>query len=177
MTLKGNTDRYGTIAVTLHWASAGAILALLAIGFMAANGADAARTAALLRIHVPLGIVVLALTVARLVWRLFDRRPAAPAGQPGWQRATARLNHALLYGVVILMGVSGIAVMILSGAAAVLFFGAPGALPRFSDVPPMAVHALGAFAIVGLLGLHVGAALYHHFCRRDHLFARMRLSA
>lgn len=173
MTIKGNADRYGTLAATLHWVSAAAILALLAIGFVAANTVDAALAAALLRVHVPLGMLVLALTLTRLAWALFDRRPGAPAGQPRWQLVSARLNHMLLYGVLILMGASGIGVMILSGAAATLFLGAPGPLPRFDTLPPMAVHAVGAFALIGLAGIHVGAALHHQFLRRDRLLARM----
>lgn len=176
MILKGSSDRYGLVAVTLHWVSAAAIVGLVAIGFAAANSADAARTAALLRIHVPLGALVFALTIARSMWWLVDRRPAPPVG-PRWQHIAARLNHAALYGIVILLGTSGIAVMVLSGAAAILFFGAPGPLPRFSDLAPMAAHATGAIALVGLLGLHVGAALYHQVIRRDHLLARMGIAA
>ena len=172
MTLKGSAGRYGTLAATLHWVSAIALAGMVAVGFAAANSADAGRTAALLRTHVPLGLLLLALTLARLVWRLFDRRPAAPAG-PRWQQIAARLNHAALYGVVILMGVSGIGVMVLSGAAAIVFSGAATAMPHFFDLAPMKAHVLGAILLIGLFGLHVSAALYHQFYRRDHLLARM----
>lgn len=174
MTLKGNAGRYGNLATTLHWVSAAAIVVMVAVGFAAANSADAGRTAALLRLHVPLGLVVLALTVARLVWWLLDRRPAAPAG-PRWQRIAGRLNHAALYGIVLLMGMSGIGVMVLSGAAAIVFSGAATAMPHFFDFAPMKAHALGAIVLVALFGLHIGAALYHQFYRRDHLLARMRI--
>lgn len=172
MTLKGNAGRYGMLAATLHWVAAVAIMGMVALGFAAANSADAGRTAALLRIHVPLGLAVLALTVARLVWWLFDRRPAAPAG-PRWQRIAGRLNHVALYGIILLLGASGIGVMALSGAAAIVFSGAATAMPHFFDFAPMKAHALGAILLVGLFGLHVGAALYHQFYRRDHLLARM----
>lgn len=172
MTLKGNAGRYGIVAATLHWVSAGAIVGMVTVGFAAANSTDAGWTAALLRVHVPLGLLVLVLTVARLVWRLFDRRPAPPAG-PRWQRIAGRLNHAALYGIVLLMGVSGIGVLVLSGAAAIVFSGAATTMPRFFDVAPMKAHALGAIVLVGLFALHAGAALYHQFYRRDHLLARM----
>lgn len=176
MTLKGNAGRYGILAATLHWVSAAAILGMVALGFAAANSADGGRTAGLLRVHVPLGLLVLALTVARLVWWLLDRRPAAPAG-PRWQRIAGRVNHAAMYGIVLLMGVSGIGVMVLSGAAAILFSGAVTAMPHFFDFAPMRAHALGAIVLVALFGLHVSAALYHQFYRRDHLLARMRVGS
>ncbi len=177
MTFRGSPNRYGSFAATLHWVSAIAVFALLALGFLAANAADDAHAAALLRLHVPLGVLVLALTLVRLAWKFFDVRPNDVGGQSRWQAATARITHALAYGLLVVMGASGIGLLILSAAAPVLFFGAPGALPRFSQFPPMAVHGFGAFAMVGLLCIHVGAALYHQFYRRDRLFARMGLGS
>lgn len=173
MTLKGDAHRYGSVQVALHWASAAAILALLALGLSAAASSDPARKAALLRVHVPLGTLVAALTVARVGWRFFDRRPDGPAGQPRWQAFTASSVHALLYLVVIAMGASGIALTVLSGAGAILFSGVPGPLPDFWTFRPMTAHVAGATAMVGLLGLHIGAALYHQFVRQDRLLARM----
>lgn len=177
MTLKGNADRYGIVAATLHWLSAVSILALLALGFLAANAPDRAREATLLRLHVPLGLLVVAMTIARIVLWFFDARPGDVGGQPRWQALTAHVTHTLLYGLLIVMGASGIGLMVLSRAAPVLFFGAPGALPRFADFPPMVAHGFGAFAIVALLCLHTGAALYHQFYKRDRIFARMRIGA
>lgn len=177
MILKGASHRYGTLAAALHWVSALAILTLLALGFMATRSSDPAPTATLLRIHVPLGVLVLALTVTRIVWWFFDRRPEEPAGQPHWQSLAAHATHTALYGVLILMGGSGIGLMVLSGAGAVLFLAAPGQLPNFAAFAPMKVHALGAFAIVGLLCFHIGAVVYHQIYRRDRLLARMGMGA
>ena len=67
----------------------------------------------------------------------------------------------------------GIGTMILSGAGAILFFGAPGPLPDFWHFPPMTAHYLGAIALLALAGLHILAALYHQFYKRDRLLARM----
>ena len=173
MNLRGNSHRYGSLAATLHWLSPVAILALLALGFLAAITSETARTAVLLRMHVPPGILVLALTLTRIIWWFFDSRPENVAGQPRWQALAANVTHTALYCLLIVMGASGIGLMVLSRAAPVLFFGVPGQLPRFADFPPMVVHALGAFAVIALLCLHTGAAIYHHFYRRDRLFDRM----
>lgn len=177
MVVKGNAIRYGVLAAALHWVSALAVLAMLALGFMAARSSDPARIAALLRVHVPLGMLVLALTVTRMVWWLFDRRPDEPGGQPHWQRLVAHATHTLIYGVLVLIGTSGIGLMVLSGAGSVLFLDAPGQVPSFADLAPMKVHALGAFALLLLLSLHVGAACYHQLYRGDRLLARMGLSS
>ena len=173
MAWKSDENEYGRLRIALHWTSAAAILALLALGFTAANTAHPELQTNLLRAHVPLGVLVLVLTVIRIGWLLFDTRPSDPAGQPRWQAFAAHAVHRLLDLIVIVMGVSGIGLMVLSGAAAILFFGAPGSLPHFPDFKPMLVHGAAAFAMIGLLGLHVGAALYHQFARRDRLLARM----
>ena len=177
MSVKGDARSYGSLAVAFHWISAAAILTLLLLGFLAASTADQSIKATLLRIHVPLGILTLVLTLARIGWWLFDKRPGDPAGQPRWQAFAAHAVHALLYLLTLIMGASGIGLMILSGAGAILFFGAQGSLPRFEDLKPMIVHGGGAFAIVALLCVHVGAALYHQLFVRDRLLARMKVGA
>ena len=122
-------------------------------------------------------MLALALTVVRVGWWIFDKRPDDPAGPPRWQAFTAHAVHTLLYLGIIVMGVSGLALMVLSGAAKILFFGAPGPLPDFAAFKPMGVHGAGAFAIIGLLCIHVGAALYHQIVRRDRLLARIGLGS
>lgn len=173
MAWKSDTRRYGGLRIALHWVSAAAILALLPLGFIAAHTPRLEVRADLLRAHVPLGVLAFALTLVRVGWLLFDKRPRDPIGQPRWQTYSAHAVHRLLDLAVIVMGVSGIGLMILSGAAAVLFFGAPGPLPHFPDFKPLLVHGMAAFALIGLLGLHSGAAIYHQFGRRDRLLARM----
>jgi cytochrome b561 len=173
MSWMSNSHRYGGVAIAIHWLSAAAILALFALGFLAANAADPAVKAALLRVHVPLGVIALLLTLVRIGWWFIDRRPPQLASLPGWQAASERVVRVLLYVLILVMGASGIATMILSGAGAVLFFGAPGPLPDFWHFPPMNAHFAGAIALFALAGLHIVAALHHQFYKRDRLLTRM----
>ncbi len=173
MALKGSTDRYGGVAITLHWVSALAVLVLLGIGLTAARIDDPVQKAMLLRLHVPLGIFTLALTIVRIVWIFFDRRPAEAGGVPRWQALAARLVHVGLYVLVVLMGTSGLALLILSGAGGVLFFGSGDALPDFGQYPPMLVHLAGGFALMLLIAFHLGAAVYHQVFKKDRLLDRM----
>lgn len=173
MAAKSSTDRYGTVAVTIHWLTAIAIIVLLGLGLAAANAADPATKAGLLRAHVPLGVLVLLLTIFRIVWWFIDRRPAPLAGMPRWQISAEAAVRVLLYAFILILGSSGIAMIILSGAGAVLFGGEPGPLADFWQYPPMRAHFLAAFALLALACLHVAAALYHQFGRRDGLLSRM----
>lgn len=170
---KSTTDRYGTVAITMHWLSALLILGLMIAGFIAAD-ADSAFKAAILRIHVPVGVAVLVLTLARIAWWLFaDRKPEEIAGLPHLQSLAAKAVHILLYVAVIGLAGSGIAMTALSGAGDVLFGSNPGPLPDFWNFAPRYGHAAAARLMVLLLAAHVGAALYHQFIRKDRLLARM----
>ena len=172
MSLKSSNDRYGPMAITIHWLTAILILALFATGLLAAGQPDPAAKLALVRFHVPLGSAVLLLTLLRIVWWwMMDRRPALPAGQPDWQKFVAHGVHIALYLVVLLLAASGIATLVLSGALPAIIAGTT--LPDFETVLPRLVHGAASKVMLGLLVLHIGAALYHQFVRRDHLMARM----
>lgn len=174
MSLKSSENRYGTVAVAIHWLSALLVLGLLISGFTAAGMADQAAKASILRIHAVVGSTVLVLTLARIAWWLFaDRRPNDPAGMPRLQGRAAHAVHLLFYVALIGMAASGIGMLILSGAASILFGGAPGPLPDFLQYPPRIAHGFGAFFLVALIGAHLAAALYHQFVMRDRLLARM----
>jgi cytochrome b561 len=173
MGLKSTADRYGAMIVSIHWLSALLIVVLIASGFRAANTVDPVAKAAILRVHVPIAIAVLALTIVRIGWLwAFDCKPSPAVWMPRWQEFTAPVVHVLFYVIILGMIASGIGMMALSGVAPVIF-GGEGALPDFWKYPPRVPHGIGARALLALLVLHVGAALYHHFVRRDGLLSRM----
>lgn len=150
------------------------ILLLLVTGFRAANAPDALAKAALLRVHVPMAIVVLLLTAFRVLWWWrFDRKPAPLAELPRWQAGLSHAVHVALLVIVFGMAASGIGMMVLSGAGPAVFGGPGAVMPDFDEVLPRVPHGVGARLMVVLLALHAGAALYHHFVRRDATLKRM----
>lgn len=173
MQIKSSTSRYGSIAILFHWVSAIIIVALLILGFRATATGDPALKAGILRLHVPLGGLILVLTVLRLFWRMADRKPQDVGGMPAWQAVTARVLHAFIYVTIIVMGVSGVAMIALSGAAPILFEGSSAPLPNFWDYAPRIPHGIGAFVLLALIAVHVAAAMYHQLIKRDRLLARM----
>lgn len=176
MSLKSSTTRYGSVAITIHWLTALLILALFATGLLAEGQAEAGAKLALVRAHAPLGSAVLVLTLLRIVWWwVADRRPALPANQPEWQKFMAHAVHIALYVMIVLLAASGIATLVLSGALPAIIAGTT--LPDFDTVLPRLVHGVASKLMLGLLALHIGAALYHQFIRRDRLLARMGVGA
>jgi cytochrome b561 len=176
MPVKSTSSRYGGVAILIHWTSALAVVLAFAAGLAMANAADPMRQAAILPIHITFASLVIVLTLLRIAWWLFaDKRPALPAGQPRWQRAVARLTHGAIYAVILIMATSGIAMVVASGALEQVFAGGP--LPDLSALPPRIAHGVLSRLLLALLVLHIGAALYHQFIRRDRQLARMGIGA
>ena len=174
MDSKSNDTRYGTVAVTIHWVSALAIIGLLISGYAAGQMSDPQAKEAVLRFHAPLGILIAVLTLARILWWWrYDVRPAPARGGTAWQNQVARAVHILFYVLILGMAASGIGMFVLSGAGPILFGGSQSALPDFREYLPRIPHSLGARAMAALLIIHAGAALYHHFVRRDATLRRM----
>lgn len=174
--MKSNDTRYGTVAVLIHWISALLILVLLGSGFRSGFVDDTETKAAVLRIHVPVAMLVLILTIGRLIWWWrFDRKPLALAGAPHWQQSIARWTHRLLYLALLLLLASGITMSVMSGLPFALFGAAE--FPDLSTIPPRAGHGIGARVLAALLILHAGAALYHHWFLKDKTLKRMSFGA
>ncbi|SUE43049.1 cytochrome b [Roseomonas gilardii] len=172
--LKSSPDRYGAVPVTIHWLTAILIIFALGSGFRAGNALDLSVKADFLRMHIPAAIMVLLLTVLRIVWWWFlDKKPRPVQGAPLWQERLARGVHIAFYVVILGMAASGIGMIVLSGAGPAIFGGAGSGLSDFMQYPPRIPHGLGANFLLALLLAHVGAALYHHFIRRDGLLRRM----
>lgn len=174
---KSNADGYGRVAIVIHWLSVILILVMVISGFRAGQTIDLTAKAAILRLHAPVGVTILVLTLLRLLWWWkFDKRPSPVAGTPDLQHLAARTVHWLLYLVVLGMAGSGIGLFILSGAGPIVF-GAEGPLPDFTKYTPRIAHGIGGRALIAIVLLHAGAALYHHFLKRDETLRRMWFSS
>ena len=129
-------------------------------------------------LHKSTGLTVLALVIARLLWRLYDKtRPAPPPGMPAWQVHAAAVTHALFYLAILAMPVSG---WLFNSASnfPLRWFGL-FAVPALSGPDP-ALKAAAGFAhwfvfwcIAALFTVHVAAALDHHYRIHDDVLRRM----
>jgi cytochrome b561 len=174
MSLKSTPDRYGSVAVTLHWMSAALIILLIPMGFAMQEAVDDLRVT-LYRAHVVLGLAIGLLTLARIVWwAAFDKAPTKDMSAPRFQRVLAVIVHRGLYVAILAAVVSGIGMMVLSGAGQLLFGSgiapSPGYLMRY---PPRIGHEVASKIMIALLVLHVAAALYHHWVRREGTLRRI----
>ncbi len=172
--MKSTSDRYGTVAVIVHWITALGVALLFLSGTRAADSDVAATKIGALGVHAPLGLGILAVTLLRILWwRLADTKPALVPGMPRWQEIASHAVHGLLYLALVGMAASGIGLFLQTGAGEIVLFGADRELPRFHDYTLRAIHGLGANLILALIVVHVAAALWHQFGLKDGLMRRM----
>lgn len=169
-------DHYTRGAVWLHWIVAALVLVNLVIGLLHDSLLEGVRGA--IPFHMAIGLCVLVLTVARVAWRLVYRPPPPPAKSAAWERAVAGLAHGAFYLLLLALPITGW--MLVSRKPVGVAFSWLGvfdvpALPisRAASGAAHSAHGLLGYAMVGLIVLHVCAALRHHFVLRDGTLTRM----
>lgn len=166
--------RYHPVLVALHW-----LLAVFLIGALVAGrfvldplpNSDPAKLTSF-AMHMGLGGVILILMLVRLVVRLTTAHPAPARTGRALADRLAPLVHWALYAAVIGMAVAGAVLSRQSGLPDAVFGDGPMP-PDFSGIAARGVHGALSVVLMLLIALHVGAALWHQFVRRDGLMARM----
>jgi len=160
----------------LHWLMAILILSMFFIG-VGMVSTITPRYLTLVSIHKPLGIAILVLALIRLVLRLRDGAPALPADLPEPLKLAAVASHYLLYASFIAMPLIGWGMLSAASYPVVLWggFHLPPILPPSDWLHTVLwnAHFYLAFAFFALVLLHIAAALFHAWVRRDGVFQSM----
>jgi cytochrome b561 len=179
--------RYDCVAMTLHWVIAALILVdfAFAISFSQFNPGDALYLPSAYALHMSTGLCVLALSVARLVWRLMHTRPPLPDMGVAL-RWLARTSHVLLYVFMLAAPLTGWFVLSLRRQLTSVFGLFSWAWPTLPAIAAMTradrhayhdyllpLHIWLSYLGMSLVVVHVVAALYHHLYRRDDVLRRM----
>lgn len=196
--LRNTRERYGRVAQWLHWFMA----IMITISFLAIyyrlffTEPRTAPSTMALQIHMTMGVTLFVFVILRLTWKLMNVSPD-PVPGPNWQQQAAKWNHRLFYAFLLLMPITG---WIFAGLGNEFFYNTPLAFefpPKFTDTqlfqivvvdwlsiseeawrdarkPINSIHVItGTYVFLGLIFLHTGAALYHHFSLRDNTLNRM----
>jgi cytochrome b561 len=179
---QAQSDRYSAVAIAFHWVLALAIVGSFSVGLYMADLPFSPARLKLFNWHKWAGITILALSAARLLWRLTHRPPVLPdrvrAAMPRWQQRAHHATHALLYLFFFVVPFTGWAYSSAAGFPIVWF----GVLPlpdwvpvdkELADAVLKPLHHACAFVLAALVALHVAAACKHQFVDRDGLFWRI----
>ncbi len=170
--------RYTTIAIVLHWLIALAIIGMIFLGW------NMGENAKLYQIHKSIGISILILTIARIVWRLMNPPPPLGNDMPKLEKTASHLVHLGFYGLMLAMPLTGwllVSTTYEFNISTVLF-----GVVSWPDIPGVGflaneqghgavefVHSKLAWLALGLLALHVAGAIKHEITDESGVLKRM----
>ncbi|HYN79601.1 MAG TPA: cytochrome b [Lamprocystis sp. (in: g-proteobacteria)] len=171
-------QRYNLPSQLFHWT-----VALLILGLIVTDSlrGDAPKDSDLrtywLHLHESLGVLVFLVVIARILWSRISTQPA-PIDGPQWSLIAGKLTHGLLNLATLLIPISGYLRVVSKDGRIAEFFGIQ--LPSLVPASPQlndAMHIFHGepmeFFLYALVGLHVAAALWHQYARRDGTLERM----
>lgn len=178
MAMRNSDSRYGWAAVVMHWLVAAAVIGLFGLGFWMVElsyydewyrkGPD---------IHRAIGILLFAVVVIRLLWRLVNPVPAPLPGHKPWEILAAHVAHWSLYLLMFVAMISGYLISTADGSSIGVFgfFEVPSVTGRIKGMEDTAgvIHYWATWALVALAGVHSLGALKHHFIDKDATLRRM----
>jgi cytochrome b561 len=153
------------------------VVAMIVVGLIMVDLPLGVRKLELYALHKSVGIVILALTAARLAWRLSGTSPVLLGPSRPYERILARGVHGAFYIVLVAMPLTGWLMSSSSNFSINVFglFTLPDLVApdkALADAFKAAHYWLG-WVLIGLLALHVAGALKHHFFLRNDTLRRM----
>jgi len=182
MPMLNSTLGYGALTKLLHWL----IALLFALQYLSATimlrtPAEATTLgmdqATYYNWHKSIGLVALALAVARLLNRRTGKLPPWAPTLTALEQMIIHRAEQLLYAAMFIMPVSGFLYVMAGGYGVRLFgiFDLPNPIPQSPLLASAAnwVHVASAMLLLLPLGTHLGLVLGHHFGLKDRLIDRM----
>ncbi|MGB1467031.1 MAG: cytochrome b [Alcanivorax nanhaiticus] len=178
MPLRNDSQRYGWISISLHWLVAITVIGLFALGlWMVDLGYYDAWYRKGPDIHRSVGLLLFAVMLLRLLWRVFAPLPDALPTHQRREVLLAHLAHWGLYGLLFVAIVSGYLISSADGSSISVFgwFAIPSVTGHRSGLEDIAgdIHEIAVWGIIVLASLHALAALKHHIFDRDDTLRRM----
>jgi cytochrome b561 len=170
-------EKYAPIVIALHWL----VLVLIVAAYASMEFRDIFERGSTGRemmksSHYVIGLTILGLAIARLIAHVAMPTPPIRPAPPVWQGLAAKAVHAALFALMIALPLVGWLILSAEGEPPSYFglqlpalVGPDRALAeRFEEV-----HETIATLGYGLIGLHVAAALYHHYVVHDNTLLRI----
>jgi cytochrome b561 len=169
---------YSPAQKSLHWLMAAIILlVMIPAGLTMTRLGEGETTNTLYEVHKSFGIIVFCLAVLRAAIRLSRGAPPLEPNIPAWQRFAAHVSHYAMYMLIFLVPLTGLAATSACCPPVNLFWTVPLTLPVPNDEDLakqiFRFHYAFVYTLAAIVLVHIGAALQHHFLRRDRTLLRM----
>jgi len=185
--MENTAGHWGAVAKSLHWAITLLVFVQIALGFYAHEQKEAMvaavdmsqveDVAAIFHLHKSIGLVIGALVIARLIWRVTHYVPPLSGEMPIALRALAHGTHWTLYVLLLTLAASGF--IVAAGSSLGLDFFYLIHMPQLIALSDEArdlvelVHKICVWSVAALITLHISAALFHHFALKDDTMVKM----
>ncbi|MBH0065852.1 MULTISPECIES: cytochrome b [Psychrobacter] len=172
--MSNTNSKWSVSSRIFHWISA-VLLLITWIMMLLNNNLD---SNIYIGLHKAFGVSLLFWMIARVINRVFTKAPP-PISMPKWQLLLSHLSHFGLYALLIAMPTVGLLMTVYGGRPVDIFglfqipvFVTPDrTLARFYNN----LHTDVIWqAIIAFTAVHISAALYHQFVKKDNLIARMK---
>jgi cytochrome b561 len=175
-----NEERYHPIAILIHWLMAGVILVTWSIATVISDMPLSPTRITGYSWHKWLGVTILFLVIMRMLWRGFYPPPKFTIVMPLWQKRVMQLTHISLYILMITLPLVGWLMSSAKGFSVNYFglFELPDLVEKNKELGIFLkeTHEILANILVGLVLIHVFAALKHQLIDKDGLLSRMALT-
>jgi cytochrome b561 len=176
MRMADDFPRYRLPAQIFHWVTAIFVLTAIPLGFMMLEADPGPRQNQLYDLHRSFGFVIWLVVLGRVAYRI-AHPPPPMVPMPRWQAHAADGLHKVLYLFLLTMPLIGWAGTSAFGARISIFglFQLPIILEKNEALSKvlLTIHGGMGFILAVLVTGHIGAALFHHFVRKDPTLLRM----
>jgi cytochrome b561 len=170
-------NHYPATTKLLHWLVATCVLATSPVAITMVRIDPGPTQDALYNFHKSLGLLILILVVLRLINRLAVGAPAADPEIESWQKAASSIVHTSLYVLLLAIPIVGYIANSASDTPTPFFglFSLPPMIGKNEGLSDQlfTIHRWMGFLVIAVALIHIIAALYHYFVRRDHVLQRM----
>lgn len=184
MRFRNDAGGYRLVTKVLHWTTVVALAAQFAVGYSMERADDlldgpvdrwlGGEDDMLLIVHAAIGVSILLLAVIRVVWRAATPLPAWADGLSESERRIAKRVEQVLYWLLFLIPLTGLALVLVSGEDWDLGRREWEAPREWADDDViLAAHIATHLAFFAAFAVHVGLVLKHQFVDRDRLLNRM----
>lgn len=180
MQWRNSPRAWGLVTVGFHWVMAILFLGQFALGWYMQGVKSLMDQFTLYQLHKSFGFLILGLAILRLVWALTSTKPDLPDGMEPTERALAKATHWILYALLLAVPMTGWAVVSMSPLMIPSFVFNLFVMPHLplgislsGEQAASSLHAFLAYVAAFLAGVHILAALRHHFHHRDGILIRM----
>ena len=174
MSILNNKTKYGLLGKLFHWLTAAGLIVQIPLGFYLVDLDFDQSRVDIENYHILFGLIIFYVTLIRLIFKVLTPIPDFKGSAFLGQKFIARLNHLLLYLALLTVTTSGILKKLFNGESLVIFFKKINLTYNYELSEQFySIHILANYALIGLITLHILAALFHKFFLRENILKRI----